>query len=79
MANDPVARWVGQLNKMALEMDEIAYATHPSAWHELLAPYRAKYEKLARSGPGAKTKPGRRRASRARPTVDDRAEQLRLF
>jgi hypothetical protein len=45
------AKWVSRLNKLAREMDELAATLHPSAWHEALAPYCAKYKRLAQGAP----------------------------
>jgi hypothetical protein len=43
--------WVKRLNKLALEMDEIAASIHPTAWNETLFDLRAKYLALAKRGP----------------------------
>ena len=39
--------WIRRLNALGREMDEIAASLHPSAWHEVLAPYRARWRELA--------------------------------
>ncbi len=47
---DSVATWVARLNRLAREMDEVAVSIHPSSWHEMLAPLREEYRRLAVGG-----------------------------
>jgi hypothetical protein len=48
--DDPIAKWVAKLNRIAAQLGEIEYISHPSSWHEQTADLRAKYAKLAKAG-----------------------------
>jgi hypothetical protein len=54
--DDPVTKWVAEVNRMAREMDEVLYTTHPSGWPEILASdYEQRrlkrFKALCRKGP----------------------------
>jgi hypothetical protein len=50
--SDPATdAWVARVNKLALEMDELAASMHPSAWPEALKSLREKFEQVAKQGP----------------------------
>ena len=48
---DPVDRWVRELNAAGRELDEAAASMHPSRWHEDLRGIRDRWSRLARRGP----------------------------